>query len=77
MTTEILETEPVSTDGDDGDEVQHFWCCDPDMAHCGRDLTGAVDVDSVAEPMDVCIVCVDLQPVDAESCAVTCKGPKQ
>jgi hypothetical protein len=41
----------------DDDDLSHYYCCDPDVALCGADLS-TVPVD---ESVDTdCVVCVDL-----------------
>lgn len=43
-----------------GDNLDHWWCCDPDRALCGADLTGADDNDDIDPD---CVVCEDLLDV--------------
>lgn len=38
-----------------GDNLDHWWCCDPDRALCGADLTDHTDG---TDPD--CVVCEDL-----------------
>ncbi|MFK0172650.1 hypothetical protein ACIQU5_28025 [Streptomyces sp. NPDC090306] len=61
-----LAPELATTDGDDGDGLTHLWCCDPDTALCGSDLTGDEDLDDDAE-VD-CIVCLDLEETVCPRC---------
>ncbi|WP_394436257.1 hypothetical protein [Streptomyces sp. SGAir0957] len=38
-----------------GDEITHLYCCDPNRAICGVDLTGVPEVDEDEN----CVVCID------------------
>jgi hypothetical protein len=51
-----------------GDNLDHWWCCDPDRALCGADLTDATEDDSI-DPN--CVVCEDLIDVP---CRTGCTG---
>lgn len=47
----------------DGDDLSHVFCqCDPDLALCGRDITGEPKSDEVdwVPDEDTCVVCDDL-----------------
>jgi len=64
--------EPPGTAPADGDGWQHIWCCDPDVALCGADLSGVEDSDGEDEP-----VCTDCAIADAlrRPCPVAgCRG---
>jgi hypothetical protein len=48
-------TEPVlDLIGSDEDDVEHLYCCDPDVAVCGLDLS---DYDENDDPIDDCKIC--------------------
>lgn len=56
-----LTESPRSTD--DGDELTHLWCCDPDVALCGSDISNSVELyegETIAGSPE-CIVCEDLE----------------
>lgn len=61
----------VGAEGSDaGADEHHVYCCNPDVALCGTDISGhdfAEDNESVS-----CVVCVDL---DGEPCSPNCPGP--
>lgn len=40
-----------------GDELDHIYCCDPDLALCGTDISGHEDNDADG----TCVVCLDLE----------------
>ncbi|WUH94609.1 hypothetical protein OG900_33640 [Streptomyces sp. NBC_00433] len=49
-----------ATSSDDG--LDHVYCCDPDIALCGTDISGA---DFAAFDAASCVVCADLDDTDA------------
>lgn len=52
MTTSTL---PAPTRSDTaGDDLDHFYCCDENVAMCGVDLTGVPEADNVG---DLCPLC--------------------
>lgn len=54
----MIATAPQpSTTGTDTD-LTHLYCCDPDIAICGEDLSGTPEVD---EDGQLCVVCEDLE----------------
>lgn len=68
MTT-ALDLAPTKGSTDDGDELDHLFCCDEDVALCGSDLTGTEFGEVVSEE-SLCLVCNDLegQPCGAAGC---------
>lgn len=58
MTTTHTEADPRHTT-DAGDDIVHLFCCDPDLAMCGMDLTGAMATDDEFDN-DPCVVSDDL-----------------
>lgn len=52
-----------------GDDLSHIYCCDPDTALCGTDISGTDDAEF--DEAD-CVVCADLESVGA-LCAL-CMG---
>lgn len=51
------ETGLADGDGDGDDGFNHIYHCDPDLAMCGKDLTGVPDVDPETGPDPVCVAC--------------------
>lgn len=56
MSTILLPTESRWS-VDSGDELHHYFCCDEDLALCGRDIS---DLPVVHTGEHVCVVCDDL-----------------
>lgn len=59
-------------DSDGPDGLTHIWCCDPNVAHCGSDISGGADVaptETLAGSPE-CVVCDDL---DDEPCPRGCE----
>lgn len=52
-----LKTRPVESDTGGGDDVIHWWCCDPFRALCGAECDPDEEVDCDGD----CVVCVDLE----------------
>lgn len=50
--------------GNSGDELDHLYCCDSDLALCGTDVSGHEDNDADG----TCIVCLDLEFQPCPSC---------
>lgn len=66
----VIETEekPDTTDNSFGEDLEHWTCpCNPDLAFCGADLTGAEFLDPIDSPDD-CIVCLDFAGKPCERC---------
>jgi len=42
----------------DGDGLDHLYCCDPDLALCGIDISGHHEDDSLP---GTCVVCLALE----------------
>ncbi|MET7900624.1 hypothetical protein [Streptomyces sp. NPDC005336] len=72
MITEALPAPAGVTRADD-DELDHVYCCDPDRALCGADLSDVAEIvdDWDNEDVDVCVVCVDLERRGVR-CGPTC-----
>lgn len=51
----------LDSEADDGDNLDHFWCCDPDVAYCGSDISDATERDFDEDAEDMCVVCYDMQ----------------
>jgi len=61
MTTAIAPTMATTATGS-GDDLHHVYCCDPDIALCGTDISCSEFADfDVAS----CVVCADLDDADA------------
>ncbi len=51
-------TQPTRVDpATGGDDVTHYYCCDPNIAMCGLDLTNHAYVDDDEEDGDDCRLC--------------------
>lgn len=46
------------------DELDHLYCCDPDLALCGTDISGHEDNDADG----TCVVCLDLEFAPCRLC---------
>jgi hypothetical protein len=54
----MLDTAPVPTTTGTRPDITHVYCCNPDMALCGEDLSSQHEVDDDDQP---CVVCSDLE----------------
>jgi hypothetical protein len=66
MTTLAPAPAPQETSTDDGDELGHYWCCIPDTAVCGADLTDVEEGEG--DPQVNCVVCLDLVKLPCPRC---------
>lgn len=58
MTTPACAPTLARTEGSN-DAITHVWCCDPDLALCGEDVSAEPEVpDGVGVD---CVVCIDLE----------------
>ncbi|MEV6165728.1 hypothetical protein AB0L71_28210 [Streptomyces sp. NPDC052052] len=48
-------------------ELGHIYCCNPDLALCGTDISDMAEIDA-EEEVD-CIVCNDLEAHPCPTCA--------
>lgn len=55
-----------------GADVIHLYCCRPDVAVCGEDLTGGEDVPE-DEPGDRCIRCLFIDEANLPCGAAFCR----
>lgn len=64
-----LSEQPTHSDTSNDDGLVHTFCCDPDRALCGKDVSGE-PVTACIESPDDCVVCEDLAagPCGAEGC---------
>lgn len=68
-TSPALNTEPsTTTNNDDDGDILHYYCCNPDRAVCGKDLTGTEDVDEIRDDDQLCVVCEELFEVPCKRC---------
>lgn len=67
-TTAPTET-PARLRSDD-DDLAHYYCCDPDIALCGADLSTTSEDESIETD---CVVCVDLDATSAP-CSPGCRA---
>lgn len=44
-------------------DLHHVYCCDPNLAYCGADITDHQFIDPSA--LITCVVCVELEELDA------------
>jgi hypothetical protein len=56
--------------GPGGTDLDHIYCCDPDVALCGTDISDAPEIDPNSEIN--CVVCADLE---FQPCALCCPRP--
>lgn len=66
MTAAALAVEPTITGS--ADDLNHVYCCDPDVALCGTDISGDEEVEYDTAN---CVVCLDLEDA-AVACSPTC-----
>lgn len=52
--TAATQSRPV--DVSSGGDVDHWYCCDPDQAYCGMDLTGVPDEPEFDEMCPLCVL---------------------
>lgn len=62
MSAALAVTEALRADVADTD---HLYCCDPDRAICGVDLSAA---DEVEDLPNLCVVCDDLDALPCPHC---------
>ncbi|MEU3452128.1 hypothetical protein ABZ671_00595 [Micromonospora sp. NPDC006766] len=55
MVVLLPQTAPNRPDTNTPGEVEHYYCCDENVAMCGLDLTGAPEVEPGGGP--VCPLC--------------------
>ncbi|MGW3321095.1 hypothetical protein [Streptomyces virginiae] len=51
------------------DELDHLYCCDPDTALCGTDISDSPELFDDGET--TCVVCVDLADAGCPQCGFT------
>jgi hypothetical protein len=73
MSTALLDRPvPPGTPDSGGVPFRHLWCCVPEVALCGTDLSGAEEADDEDEP--VCTLC-SIADAEGMRCPVEgCKG---
>lgn len=49
-----------------GSDMNHIYCCDPNTAWCGADISDHVEV-APDVPVD-CVVCADLEDLPCPEC---------
>jgi hypothetical protein len=62
----VLDTLPRPSDSDN---LDHYFCCNPNIAMCGRDLTGFEYVPEGEISKNLCVVCADL---GSHACGCAC-----
>lgn len=72
MTLAFAEAATHATTG--GLDVNHVYCCDPDVGLCGEDISAIPDRWDHAVP--VCVVCEDLDEAGAP-CSPTCAAAEE
>ena len=55
-------TAPSPTTTSVGEDLNHLYCCDPDLALCGLDVSALPEVDDDTD----CVVCLDLEDADCD-----------
>jgi hypothetical protein len=71
----VLAPDPVTTDGDDGPAITHFYCgCDRDLSLCGKDISDLDDHGQAWWVVDAdeqtCVVCWELVREPCERCGL-------
>ena len=61
------KTAPKKPDTTAGDDLDHMYCCDENLALCGTDVTDHPVIDLSTSPK-LCIVCIDLEWATCERC---------
>lgn len=69
MITTKLEPAPGPAGTDDTGNLDHFYCCNPDVAYCGADLSDVPEAYFDEHGPTVCVVCADL---DNQPCPRGC-----
>lgn len=59
MTTAIAPSPAATSVGSD---LNHLYCCDPDTALCGLDVSALPEVDDDTD----CVVCLDLEDTECD-----------
>lgn len=57
-----------SGDGCSDDELDHWWCCNPDIALCGTDVSTAKEKEINPDSPLTCVVCQDLYDAPCSLC---------
>lgn len=65
MTATALHRAPDSTSNGPG-ELDHLFCCDPDTALCGADISDTVY--GAGDGETTCVVCADLEATACPRC---------
>lgn len=58
-TTTHLDTTPADTGSNDGPDIYHIYCDNPNQALCGADITDLEETTGYGE--QDCVVCTDLE----------------
>ncbi|MET4670773.1 hypothetical protein [Streptomyces sp. PvR018] len=65
MNTSLAPAPVKATNG--GSDLDHIYCCDPDLALCGTDVSDVPEIDADSDIN--CVVCADL---DGGPCSPNC-----
>lgn len=68
--TDISFLEETFTELSD-DDIDHIYCCNPDLALCGKDVTGEPMTDHDRDNGKFCELCVSFEELDLP-CNDTC-----
>ena len=61
-----LQAAPRRAGADQGDDLHHIYCCNPDNSLCGTNIS---TYDHIEEPEDAnCVVCLDLEEQPCPTC---------
>lgn len=52
----VSRPDPKLVDAQSVGDVDHLYCCDPDLALCGLDLTGVPDYPEFDEDCALCVL---------------------
>lgn len=68
-TAPALDTEPSTTNNNDDGDILHYYCdCEPEIAVCGKDLTGTAEVEKMGDNDQLCVVCEELFDFPCKRC---------
>lgn len=66
MTATTTHLDPSPTNTDDGPDISHIYCHNPNRSLCGEGLTNMEESDGTKEQH--CVVCVDLEKQPCKKC---------
>jgi hypothetical protein len=67
----VLDTAPAPTTPSTSLDLTHVYCCNPDLALCGEDVSNTPEVD---QDEQLCMVCEDLEEQPCTCSTATAEG---